>query len=155
MVRVIEDNAITYGDERRFRDWSVGYYLNNSYFRIRSALNGLLGVNDESELRIRKTVSLDSDELQPLNIAQIMSAFDEEARPLLGWFLKLYSGYDMSEYIDTGNAIKNTKTLADALVNFLNQWQKGISDASARDIWDNAFQAANAVFTLLRHSRCM
>jgi hypothetical protein len=41
LEKLLENNAIAYGDEKRIEEWSVGYYLNNAYFRIESAIQRL------------------------------------------------------------------------------------------------------------------
>ena len=33
--KVLRDNSISYGDEKKRRDWSFGYYLNSARFRLR------------------------------------------------------------------------------------------------------------------------
>ena len=48
LEKVLENNALLYGDEKRIENWSVGYYLNNAYYRLEAA-RVRLGV-DESEL---------------------------------------------------------------------------------------------------------
>lgn len=41
LSKVLENNAILYGDEKKIEGWSVGYYLNNAYYRIDSAIQRL------------------------------------------------------------------------------------------------------------------
>lgn len=35
--KLLDNNALLYSDEKRIEGWSVGYYLNNAYYRIESA----------------------------------------------------------------------------------------------------------------------
>jgi len=39
--KLLENNAILYSEEKKIEGWSVGYYLNNAYYRIHSALQRL------------------------------------------------------------------------------------------------------------------
>jgi len=41
LEHVLDSNAISFADERRAEDWYVGYYLNNAFFRIESAIHRL------------------------------------------------------------------------------------------------------------------
>jgi hypothetical protein len=41
LEKVLETNAVLFGDEKRIEGWSVGYYLNNAYFRLDSAIQRL------------------------------------------------------------------------------------------------------------------
>lgn len=41
LERLLHSNALLYRDEERIEGWSVGYYLNNAYYRIASAIERL------------------------------------------------------------------------------------------------------------------
>jgi hypothetical protein len=48
LEKFLRDNTISYGDEKREREWSFGYYLNNACFRLYHAKKIRTGT-DESE----------------------------------------------------------------------------------------------------------
>jgi hypothetical protein len=65
LEKLLENNAIAYGDEKRIEEWSVGYYLNNAYYRIESAIQRLSGPTDTPALakfleQKRKGITSDS-----------------------------------------------------------------------------------------------
>ena len=41
IAKVLADNAILYGDDKRMRAWSFGYYVNNAIYRIDEVLKSL------------------------------------------------------------------------------------------------------------------
>jgi hypothetical protein len=41
LEKLLENNAFAYGDEKRIEEWSVGYYLNNAYYRTEAAIQRL------------------------------------------------------------------------------------------------------------------
>jgi len=65
LEKVLENNAILFGDEKRIEGWSVGYYLNNAYFRIERALQHLPQSDREPPLvkfseQVSKGITADS-----------------------------------------------------------------------------------------------
>lgn len=41
LEKLLDSNAILYGEEKKIEGWSEGYYLNNAYYRIESAIQRL------------------------------------------------------------------------------------------------------------------
>jgi hypothetical protein len=51
LEKVVRDNAINYPQDSATKDWSVGYYLNNAYFRLRDAVEKLEVPEDEEPFK--------------------------------------------------------------------------------------------------------
>ena len=53
---LVQENAITFQQDRKHNDWTFGYYLNNAYFRLQLAYKKLPSIDQRGDSNLRAVV---------------------------------------------------------------------------------------------------
>lgn len=140
LSKVMEDNAITFTQDKAFNDWTFGYYLNNAYFRVASTLYLLLGVHHESEVAIGKTTHAGT--VEDLALDQVKLRFSKKSQPTIEALWESCSVPRMSR--------SGAPADAKALEKMLLQRNKGIVGLPSKEAWEIGYEATLAAFRLLQ-----
>ena len=67
---LVQENAITFQQDRKHNDWTFGYYLNNAYFRLQLAYKKLPSIDQRGDSNLRAVVdevvhAINVDTLEP------------------------------------------------------------------------------------------